>query len=216
MFATLTAACCLLLAPVPQTETPVGPVPLLVDLKPDADGRVRVNVMRTATVAVTETVIVAENGVNRVVTRQRQVPHKGVNRVELKEVADLVIRTADGKAADRELVLKKLSAEGGPVVVSADGKAVDPKFLKLFRDETLILSAAELMPQQQAAVAGGVQREVFLQPGVRAAPALPIAPPPAQQNGGNELPVAPPVPVRRPVPLPPVAVPPAPPAPPLR
>lgn len=56
---------------------------------------------------------------------------------------ELVVTTADGKKIETADAIKKL-ATGGVVIVSADGKPVSPNFLKLFKDDVLVLVSPEL------------------------------------------------------------------------
>ena len=92
----------------------------------------------------------------------------------------MTIYTADGKEADKALALKKL-ADGGAVVVSANGQKVDPKYLRMFRDDVFVLAAPELagpqsptVPPPTAAVRAGLQVRVQALP----VPVAPVPPPP--------------------------------------
>ena len=128
--------------------------------------------------------------------------------VELGEVKDLTITTADGKKVEKEEGFKKL-AKGGIVVISADGQPVSPVFLKVFKDDTLVLTAKELVTPQ-GGFGGGVVR-----PGIRPVPInpggvqiLPIQPGVIQiQPGVIQVQVAP---AALPAPAPVPAVPPKP------
>jgi len=155
-------------APVPPAAPsgPVGPVPRLLGLKV-ADGKVTIPVTRTEKQQGAGVVVVGINGnpnggqfvIQQDVTKSVTVP--------LAEVKDLKVYTADGKevpVADAEKQLKT----GGTVVVSADGKKVDPRHLKLFRDDVLVLVSPELaLPTAGEARLGA--------PGLQIAPgAMPI------------------------------------------
>ena len=61
--------------------------------------------------------------------------------VELGKLKDLTVTTAGGKEVSNEDALKKL-AKGGVVVVSTDGKKVSTTYLKLFKDDVLVLHVA--------------------------------------------------------------------------
>jgi hypothetical protein len=198
-------------APVPPTPDapPAGTAPRLVELKSDANGKITVTVMRTemqkVPVAAPPAVAGAPPGGNPA-PAIREVPVTRTMVVELGDVKDLAITTADGKKLEKEEGLKKLG-KGGIVVISGDGKPVSPTFLKVFKDDTLVLASPELAGPQMSGVmrpvpgidrpagvqilpaapaAGGIQ----LQPGaiqvqiapaaVPAVPVLPAVPPPAK------------------------------------
>ena len=136
-----------LAAPVPAPAAPVasGPVPRLLELKANADGKVTVTVARTEMVKVT---VAQGNAINpnggaapAVVTRD--VPVTKMVVVELGDVKDLKVTTADGKKVETADAVKKI-AGGAVVVVSADGRPVSPNFLKLFKDDVLVLASPEL------------------------------------------------------------------------
>ena len=136
-----------LAAPVPAPAAPVasGPVPRLLELKANADGKVTVTVARTEMVKVT---VAQGNAINpnggaapAVVTRD--VPVTKMVVVELGDVKDLKVTTADGKKVETADAVKALKG-GAVVVVSADGKPVSPNFLKLFKDDVLVLASPEL------------------------------------------------------------------------
>lgn len=177
-----------LAAPVPPATPPVpsGPAPRVMELKANADGKVMVTVTRTEA----QKIQIAQAGPNgaQVVTREVQIPK--IATVELGEVKDLKITTADGKKVEVDEAVKKLK-EGAVVVVSADGKAVSPKFLKAFKDDVLVLAAAELAASQ----------------GVPALPPPPLRPganilPVPAQPGVIQIQIAPAAPVPAPAPAP--------------
>lgn len=133
-------------APVPPPADPVaaGAAPRLMEIKPDANGKVTVTVLRTELQKVQVAVggAVNPNGAPPA-NLVREVPVTKTATVELGEVKDLTITTADGKKVDKEEAVKKL-AGGAVVVVSADGKPVSPVYLKVFKDDTLVLASPEL------------------------------------------------------------------------
>src|SRR5436190_23790606 len=115
MFTSLILAAAVSAAPVPKEAGPPGPPPRVLDLTPEQDGKVRVVVHRT------ETIKVEPSGLNRPVNGQQPPARAPLERtvrraqnVELTEVKDLAIYTADGKEAEKAM-LKKLATEGGVV-----------------------------------------------------------------------------------------------------
>ena len=169
-----------LAAPVPVQPPPpaatAGPIPRLMELKGDADGKIMVTVMRTTMEKVT---IGQGNAINpgggappAVITRE--VPVTKFMTVELGDVKDLKVTTADGKKLEVADAAKKLK-DGGVVVVSADGKPINPNYLKLFKDEVLVLTSPELTGVQQA-----FPGRVLPGGGIRPVPPIQIQPLPAQ------------------------------------
>jgi hypothetical protein len=196
-----------LAAPVPAAPAPVasGPAPRLMELKPNADGKVLFTVIRydTQKVQIAQGNAVAPGGAApAVITREVKVPK--TETVELGDVKDLTVTTADGKKVDMADAAKKLK-EGAVVVVSSDGKPVSPNFLKAFKDDVLVLASPELA--NTATTVPGVRPPG----GIRPLPA-PIAAPgllPAQpgviqiQIAPGNIQVAPAVPPAAPAPAPP-------------
>lgn len=181
MLATLTLAVALA-APVPPDARPAGPPPQIVELLPDSDGKVRLSVTRTHTL--TRKVRKVANG--KVETVEQQYATTRTMRVELTEVKDLEGFTADGKAVDRADLLKRVGG-GGTVVVTADGRKVDPKYLRLFRDDTLVLVSPELKGRTAAIPSSAIERLGGAQvaPGriqIQFAPAVQPAPAPAPRR----------------------------------
>jgi hypothetical protein len=126
-------------APLPAAQDTSSSVPpQILELKPDADGKIRLQVIRTQNRTVKA---IAGNGRN-VQQIERSVPYQTVQQVELADVKDLTGYTVDGKSLDRKEILEKL-ANGGIVVVSGDGQKVNPAFLKIFRDDVLVLVSPE-------------------------------------------------------------------------
>lgn len=123
--------------------------PRILDLKPNADGKVQITVTRI----VTEKQVVGQTGaippgnIVAEVKVRKEVP------VDFTDVKELTIKTAGGKDVSVADAAKQL-ASGGAVIVAADGKAVDPKFLKVLRENVLVLASPELvMPGM-----GGIKR----------------------------------------------------------
>ncbi len=145
-------------APIRPETQPPGPAPLVLELKAGPDGKVRLTVLRNEKVkpgAVGGIGVIGGNvrplpapvppaadtdpaGEAKAITVQRAV------QVEVGELKDLAVSTADGKDVSKADALKKL-ADGAVVVASSDGKKVDPRFLKLFRDDTLVLVSPDFI-----------------------------------------------------------------------
>jgi len=167
-------------APVPAPSAPVvtGVAPRVMELKADANGKVMITVIKTEKVQVgVGNAIAPANGggaAPAVIAREMRV----AKVVELGEVKDLIFTTADGMKVEKEDAMKRL-ASGSIVVVTSDGKPVSPAFLKVFKDDTLVLSSPELTAQQ----GGG-----FAKPGIRP---LPVDRLPLPNGGIQILPIAP-------------------------
>jgi len=175
-------------APVPvapAAPAQTGPLPRLMEVKTDTNGKVTVTVIRTekqkVQVAVGRVGGAGANPPPAVVTREVMVPK--MIQVELAEVKDLTITTADGKKVDVADAVKQLK-NGSVVIVSADGKPVNPHYLKLFKDDVLVFTSPELVGP--TVVGGGGFRPL---PPVGVAPAVPL---PAVPAPGGVLPVQPP------------------------
>lgn len=206
MFTALTLSLALS-APVPPAgdAPPAGTPPRLMELKPDAAGKLTVTVVRTEMQKVQVAGAVVGVGGNAAPPAQppvavREVPVTKQMVVDLAEVKDLTISTADGKKLEKEDALKRLE-KGGIVVVSGDGKPVSPTFLKVFKDDTLVLTSPELANPQLTSVPGGLRPLPAPPIRVGVPPAVQILP--AQPGGAVEIQIAPAVlPVAPPVPLP--------------
>jgi len=203
MFTAMTLSMALA-APVPPPGAPVpaGVAPRVVELKPDTNGKVTVAIIRTEMqkVQLAPPGLPGAGGAPGVVEREVAVTRQMM--VELGEVKDLTITTADGKKLDKDEALKKLE-KGGIVVISGDGNPVSPAFLKVFKDDTLVLVSKELVVSfGSGAVRPGAIRPapvplpapvppggaIQIQPGViQVVPAVPAAP---------AVPAQPPVPVK--------------------
>ena len=171
MFTALVLSAAMLGAPIPKATAPAGQAPRVLDLKPEADGKIRLTVVRTTTQKMTS--IAVNNGQQQRVEREVKVPR--AMQVELSEIKDLAVYTANGKEVNIKDALKKL-ADGGPVVVTADGNKVDPSFLKLFKDDVLVLVSPELAGPTAPRASTG-----FIGGGIQAVPL------PAQIPGGIQI-----------------------------
>lgn len=161
-------------APIrPEAPPAAGPAPRVLDLKVGADGKVRITILRTQKMKIQGggIGIGAPGGVPQAIPLEQEITTTNYVPVEIGELKDLVVTTVDGKEVSAGDAAKKL-AEGGVVLASADGKKVDPKFLKLFRDDTLVLVSPELVNLPN--VGGG-----FVKPGFRGRPGVIIGGGPA-------------------------------------
>lgn len=181
MFPTLSLAAVLLVpaAPLPQVaERTVSAPPMILQLKPDADGKVRVTVQRTVTRKVKS---VIRNG-NNVQQVERAVPITTQQTVELHEIQDLQISTTDGKALDVKDLVNRI-ASGAPVIASSDGQKVSPEYLSLFRDGVIVLVSPELKAQTLQARPRQLPGGGIIGPGQRQPLPAPIAAPIQNQRG---------------------------------
>lgn len=179
MFAALTLSVALA-APVPAPTAPVptGVAPRVMELKADSSGKVMIAVTRMEKAAVgapaigapaiapaIQPAIAPAPGGNAVppVPVAREMPV--TKMVEIGDVKDLTFMTADGMKVEKDAALKRLT-QGAVVVVTSDGKPVSPTFLKVFKDDTLVLVSPELVVPQGGVGGGGVVKPGF-RPGVR-------------------------------------------------
>jgi RNA polymerase sigma factor (sigma-70 family) len=72
----------------------------------------------------------------------------------LDKLKDLTVTTAAGKEISKEDALKRL-AKGGIVVISADGNKISPAYLKVFKDDVLVLISPELVDRGLSVGVGG-------------------------------------------------------------
>ncbi|MBY0456574.1 MAG: hypothetical protein K2V38_04500 [Gemmataceae bacterium] len=184
--------------PAPQPAAPTGAAPQIVELKPNADGKITIAVSRMEKMEVRPAIGIAvpPGGVApqpAPIQPPAQV-REFVRRmnVELSTVKDLVVTTADGKKIETEEALKKLE-KGGIVVVTTDGKPVSPAFLKLFKDDVLVLSSPELVGTQFSTTpvrplpGGGIKPLPAIDPAPAGLPALP----PVQVKPAVQIEIAP-------------------------
>ena len=175
-----------LAAPVPvapPAPAATGPIPRLLELKADSNGKIMVTVMRTTMEKVTIAIGGAVNpGGAPPAAATREVPVTKMITVELGDVKDLKITTADGKKVEVADAAKKLK-DGGVVVVSADGKPINPNYLKLFKDDVLVLTSPELIGQAGATFPG----KVLPGGGIRPVPPIQIQPFPLPANPGIQI-----------------------------
>ena len=125
-------------APVPKDLPTVGAAPRIVELKPNSDGKVLITVRREEKRTVTTT---PPNGGPPL---EREIQTFRILQVEFSDVKELQIFTADGKAVDKKVALAKLE-DGAMVLLTTDGKKVDANYLRIFKDDTLVLVSPELV-----------------------------------------------------------------------
>ncbi len=138
--------------PVPSTPAPAGMAPRVMELKADASGKVMITITRMEKVQVGVGAAIAPAGGALPPPAAAMMPV--AKAVELGEVKDLVFTTADGMKVEKEDAMKKL-AGGAIVVVTSDGKPVSPAFLKVFKDDTLVLVSPELIVPVGGVMGGG-------------------------------------------------------------
>ncbi|MDW8243568.1 MAG: hypothetical protein RMJ88_10190 [Thermogemmata sp.] len=172
-------------APVPPpletNNAPTGPAPTLLFLKADANGKVMVQVVRDVQEAVP--VAPVQPGAGRAIAL-RQLRRQ--ETVELGQVKDLTITTVDGRKVGLDEAIKRLE-KGEVVLVAPANQPISPAYLKVFKDDTLILSSPELVGSGTIAVPGRV-----IQP--KPVQIQPVVPPiivPAQPGGVIEIQVGP-------------------------
>jgi hypothetical protein len=119
-----------------------------VALSPAADGKIKVAVLRTEKRAP-----IPAGGAPGLPPGPREATITASVEVELGNVRDLAVFNTAGAAVSKEDALKAL-AKGGVVVVSADGKPVDPAFMGLFKEGTLVLVSPELVIPESAPETG--------------------------------------------------------------
>ena len=160
-------------APIPKDVVPAGPAPYILNLKSEDDGKVRFTVLRIEKVKVTEvTIQLGPNNQQIPVQTEREVTVTKYARVELAELKDVKVYSVEGKEIDAKEAGKRLS-EKAMAIASSNGAKVDPAFLKLFKDDVLILVSPDLQPN------GGDQRGRFIMPGGPVMmPAMPLLPAP--------------------------------------
>lgn len=165
MLPTLSLAVALALpsAPLPRTpEVPVGTPPVILNLKPDADRKLRLTVRRTTTRTVKKMVVNPNGGAPQQVDREYRSTR--TERVEFADVNGLDVYTTDGKELDLRDAMSRVS-DGGIVLLSTDGKRVSPQYLKLFRDDLLVLVSPEfanLPTQSTTTVTTAVGNQVII------------------------------------------------------
>ncbi len=131
MFISILGLSLVLAAPAPEPpDLPKGPAPIVMVLNVDKDGRPYLQAAVTITKMVPVPVTRVINGAPVVEVRQVPVTRTEQRRIFLDDEG-VTVYDPDGKKLDP----KKLSKQAGPapVLVSADGKEVDPFYRPLAR-----------------------------------------------------------------------------------
>lgn len=178
-------------APVPPpppnvTPAPTGPAPVLVFLRADANGKVMVQVTQEEMIEEAPRIDPVPPGApppSRAAIRRPVLRSK---TVELGQVKDLTIKTVDGRNVSVEEAIKRLE-KGEVVLIAPAGQPISPAYLKVFKDDTLILSSPELIGVGGTTIPNRIQpRPVQIQP---------VAPPPvvlpAQPGGVIQIQIGP-------------------------
>ena len=169
-------------APIPKDVAPSGPAPYILNLKSENDGKVRFTVMRSVKAKVTRIQFQGgPNGQQVPVQVESEVTVQQHIRVELAELKDLKVYTPEGKEVDIKDAAKKLG-ETTMAIASVNGQKVDPGYLKMFKDDVLVLVSPDLAPTAPAsynypsAMPGGAMPAPVLRP--LPAPLPPVLDPP--------------------------------------
>jgi len=139
----LTVAGLLLSAPLPVPEAPKGPPPriLVVEVENDGPPFIVTPVIEFKKVPTTVTVVVGGKTENRTEVRTVQVEYR--IKVGLND-KDCQVFGLDGKRLAPEEVQKRIT-RSSPILVSSDGKPVDPFYLKLAREGTVVVVSPKLV-----------------------------------------------------------------------
>ncbi len=178
----LTLALLLPGAPIPKDIAPTGPAPYILNLKSENDGKVRFAVLRTEKVKVTRVQFQGgPNGQQVPVLVESEMAVQKYVRIELADLKDLKVYTPEGKEVDVKDAAKKLG-ETTMAIASTNGQKVDPGYLKMFKDDVLVLVSPDLTPNGSAMsnYPPTMPAIGMMPPGavrILPAPALPPAPP---------------------------------------
>lgn len=133
-------------APIPKDVAPSGPAPYILNLKSENDGKVRFTVIRNEKVKVTRFQLQGgPNGQQVPVQIESDTMMQKHIRVELAELKDLKVYTPEGKEVDIKDAAKKLG-ETTMAIASVNGQKVDSSYLKMFKDDVLVLVSPDLAP----------------------------------------------------------------------
>jgi hypothetical protein len=120
------------------TKTPAGPPPTMIVVSSiDPSGALLSKQLTTRAIPVAEDRVVIEAGIMKkvTVTTYKYVPEERHNKYVLK---DLEIYDVKGEKVKQEAALKRLTP-GTVVLLSTNGQKVDPAYLRIVKEDTLIL-----------------------------------------------------------------------------
>jgi hypothetical protein len=150
MSCTLLAALLVVGAPLPEKEValPKGPAPYIVLVSVQPDGTPAVPHTILEYVPATETYKVQVGNKEEVRQRTISVPVQKTVSLAL-DGKDMQVFGADGKKIEPAELRQRIRGPV-PALASADGKPVDPFYLKLAREGTLVLVSPALATQPTA------------------------------------------------------------------
>ncbi len=139
----LTVMVLTLSAPAPVKEMPKGPPPRVMTLEVTAEGQLVIRIELIDYFMVKKKFAVQVGGKIEERTVEEQVPITVPRLVALEDNVTEVFGP-DGKRIDPAEVRKRIT-RACPVLVSSDGKPVDPFYLSLAREGTLIVVSPKLI-----------------------------------------------------------------------
>jgi hypothetical protein len=139
----LTVIALTLSAPLPVKEAPTGPPPRVMAADVEGDGQPYVLTQGTDYVPVVREVTVIVMGRVEKRTETVTVPVIRQIKVHLND-KDVQVFGADGKRIAAEDV-PKMIPRAGPILVSSDGKPIDPFYLRLLREGAVSVASPRLV-----------------------------------------------------------------------
>ena len=122
---------------------PVSPAPKLLQIRPDDQGKLSVAMMQLVPQQQTYTYVETVGGEQVTKTGVRTVSVAAIQLADPSTLKGLTFTTAGGKAVETADALKAMRA-GATVAASADGKPIDAAYLKLLRDDVLVVAGEVL------------------------------------------------------------------------
>jgi hypothetical protein len=138
----LTVLALTLSAPLPVREAPQGPPPRILVVEIENDGQPVIITPVTEMRAVPVTVNVVVGGQVQQRTETRSVVVESRVKVSLTDRPTEVFGL-DGKRLTAEEIKKRIT-RSGPILVSSDGKPVDPFYLRLAREGSVVVVSPKL------------------------------------------------------------------------
>jgi hypothetical protein len=128
-----------------ETPPPTGPAPIVLFVKADKQGKVRIPVQSKANLPFVPMQLPGRAPLGQ----QPPILQTTIERaelVELSEIEGLTIRTGTGAKIEVAEALKQL-VDGGYVLIPADGKKISSGWLQLYRsDRVLVLGSPRFIP----------------------------------------------------------------------